>query len=192
MASTALRTVGTSQAGALSDLEFDELIRQHQGRVYRVLYSLTRDEDVANTLTQECFLKAYQSLGTFRGECRIDTWLMRIAINLARDHHKNRRASFWRRLVGLDDPDAPDSTEFQTEEPSAERSLIARQEVNAVWKAVTSLPRQQREIFILRFREEMSLAEISEILGLQVGSVKSHLFRAVGGVRKKLKEQPWK
>src|SRR4051812_32296896 len=76
--STALGTVGESKAGALTDLEFDQLICQQQRRVYRVLYSLTRDEDTANTLTQECFLKAYQSLGTFRGECRIDTWLIRI------------------------------------------------------------------------------------------------------------------
>jgi RNA polymerase sigma-70 factor (ECF subfamily) len=190
--STALGTVGESKAGALTDLEFDQLICQQQRRVYRVLYSLTRDEDTANTLTQECFLKAYQSLGTFRGECRIDTWLIRIAVNLARDHQKNRKASFWRKLVGMDDAEAPDSTAFAAGEPSAERSLIARQEVNAVWTAVASLPQQQREIFVLRFREEMSLAEIAEVLGLQVGSVKSHLFRAINGLRKKLKEQSWK
>ncbi len=190
--STALRTVGESKTGALTDLEFDQLIRQQQRRVYRVLYSLTRDEDVANTLTQECFFKAYQSLQTFRGECRIDTWLMRIAVNLARDHHKNRKASFWRKLVGMDDAETPESAAFVAGEPSAERSLIARQEMNAVWRAVSSLPQQQREIFVLRFREEMSLAEIAEVLGLQVGSVKSHLFRAINGLRKKLKEESWK
>ena len=190
--STALRTAGESNVGSLTDLEFDQLIRQQQRRVYRVLYSLTRDEDAANTLTQECFFKAYQSLRTFRGECRIETWLMRIAVNLARDHHKNRKASFWRKLVGMDDAETPESAPFVAGEPSAERSLIARQEMNAVWRAVSSLPQQQREIFVLRFREEMSLTEIAEVLGLQVGSVKSHLFRAINGLRKKLKEESWK
>lgn len=176
----------------LSDAEFDELIRQYQRRIYGVLFSLTRDEDAANTLTQECFFKAYQSLATFRGECRIDTWLLRIAVNLARDHHKNRKARFWRRLVGLDDGEPANHSSFVAANPSAERSLIAQQEVSAVWGAVNSLSPQQREIFVLRFRQEMSLPEIADVLGLQVGSVKSHLFRAIGGVRKKLKEQSWR
>jgi RNA polymerase sigma-70 factor (ECF subfamily) len=186
--SSALGTVTETKTQALSDLEFDQIIRVHQRRVYRVLCSLTRDEDSANTLTQECFFRAYQNLATFRGDCRIDTWLLRIAVNLARDHHKNRKASFWRRLVGLEDAESP----FIAANPSAERSLIAQQEVDAVWKAVASLSQQQREIFVLRFREELSLAEIADVLGLQVGSVKSHLFRAINGVRKRLKESSWK
>lgn len=186
--SSALRTVTESKTQALTDLEFDQIIRVHQRRVYRVLYSLTRDEDCANTLTQECFLRAYQNLASFRGDCRIDTWLLRIAVNLARDHHKNRKASFWRRLVGLDDAGSP----FIAANPSAERNLIAQQELDAVWKAVASLSQQQKEIFVLRFREELSLAEIADVLGLQVGSVKSHLFRAISGVRRRLKETSWK
>jgi RNA polymerase sigma-70 factor (ECF subfamily) len=192
VASTALRTVGANETLALSDAEFDELIRQHQRRVYGVLFSLTRDEDAANTLTQECFFKAYQSLGTFRGECRIDTWLLRIAVNLARDHHKNRKARFWRRLVGLDDGEPANHSSFVAANPSAERSLIAQEEVEAVWKAVASLSQQQKEIFVLRFREELPLAEIAEVLGLQVGSVKSHLFRAISGVRKRVKDSTWR
>jgi len=186
--SSALQTVTESKTQMLSDLDFDQIIRVHQRRVYRVLYSLTRDEDCANTLTQECFFRAYQNLATFRGDCRIDTWLLRIAVNLARDHHKNRRASFWRRLVGLEHAESP----FIAAHPSAERTLIARQEIDAVWKAVASLPQQQKEIFVLRFREELSLAEIADVLGLQVGSVKSHLFLAISGVRKRLKETSWK
>ena len=181
----------TAEDRVISDLEFDGIIRTHQRRVYRVLYSLMRDEDSANTLTQDCFLRAHQNLDSFRGECRIDTWLLRIAVNLARDHHKNRRASFWRRLIGIEESDA-DEKAFVTAAPSAERVLIARQEIETVWRVVASLPQQQREIFVLRFREEMPLAEIADVLGLEVGSVKSHLFRAIGGVRKRLKEQSWK
>jgi len=190
--STALGTVVDGKTRALSDAEFDQLIRLHQRRVYRVLYSLTRDEDAANTLTQECFFRAYQSLDNFRGDCRMETWLLRIAVNLARDHHKNRKISFWRNLVGLEDADSAEGSTFAAGRPSVERALIAQQEVDAVWKAVASLSQQQREIFVLRFREELSLAEIAELLGLQVGSVKSHLFRAIGGVRKKMKDTSWK
>src|SRR5882672_10230408 len=82
---------------------FDDLVRQHQRRVYRVLFLLLRDPDAADTLTQECFLRAYQKRDGFRGESSADTWLLRIAVNLARDHLRNRRAGFWRRLIGLED-----------------------------------------------------------------------------------------
>ena len=187
MVSTAIGARAEERLRALSDAEFDEIIRFHQRRVYGVLFSLTRDGDVANTLTQECFLRAYQNLATFRGECRMETWLLRIAVNLARDHHKSRRASFWRRFIGIDDADSQQLARMSSD-VSAERSLIARQEMDQVWTAVNALPRQQKEIFLLRFREEMTLAEIADVLGLHVGSVKSHLFRAIGKVRKKLRQ----
>ena len=99
---TALNAPVEEEKEAASSRNFDEIIRLHQRRVYRVLYVLLRDADAADTLTQECFLRAYRKLETFRGECRIETWLLRIAVNLARDYGKNRRTSFWRRLVGLE------------------------------------------------------------------------------------------
>ena len=80
--------------------DFDQLVRTHQRRVYRVLLSLLRDPDAADTLTQECFLRAYEKRSQFRGESPVQAWLLRIAVNLARDHHRNRRVSFWRTLVG--------------------------------------------------------------------------------------------
>jgi RNA polymerase sigma-70 factor (ECF subfamily) len=75
------------------------LVRLHQRRIYRVLLAIVRDPDAADTLTQECFLRAYEKRASFRGEAKVETWLVRIAMNLARDHAKNRRQSFWRRLV---------------------------------------------------------------------------------------------
>ena len=178
---------------ALSIAEFDEVVRTHQRRVYRVLVLLVRDLDEADTLTQECFLRAYQSLSRFRGECSVQTWLLRIAINLAKDHARNRRARFWKQLVGLSTDDNQAQTlEFPCPNPTPEKALLVRAEVQAVWEAARSLSQQQRTIFALRFVEELELNEIAEILGLQVGSVKTHLFRAVHAVRNKLKEQQWR
>jgi len=169
---------------------FGGFVRQHQRRVYRVILLLVRDEDAADTLTQECFLRAYQNLANFRGECRVETWLLRIAVNLVRDHVKNRRASFWKKLVGLDDADQ--ATPIATPYPSPERELLARAEVKAVLASVELLSPQQKAVFLLRFVEEMSLAEIAAVLGLRVGSVKAQLFRALGNVRKTMKEQQWR
>src|SRR5919198_447004 len=100
---TTALTSAREQSEVITARDFDQLMRQHQRRVYRVIYLLVRDHDLADVLTQECFLRAYQKLGSFRGECRVQTWLLRIAINLVRDHGKSRRNSFWRKLVGLDE-----------------------------------------------------------------------------------------
>jgi RNA polymerase sigma-70 factor, ECF subfamily len=172
-------------APRISTEAFDQIIRQHQRRVYRVIYLLVKDVDVADTLTQECFFRAYRNLASFRGECRIDTWLLRIAMNLVRDHGKNRRNGFWRRLIGLED--AANEPAAVSHFASPERQMQACQELDAVWTAVASLPKQQRTIFLLRFAEEMSLVEIADVLRVKVGTVKAHLFRATDRVRQAVK-----
>ncbi len=176
---------------AVTRESFDGVIRQQQRRVYRVIFLLVRDSDAADTLTQECFLRAYQKLATFRGEARFDTWLLKIAVNLARDHVKNRRASFWKRLVGLDDPEpnAAIPSALASPQPSAERVLLAREQLDAVWSRLKELSEQQRSIFLLRFAEDLSLAEIAQVLELKIGSVKAQLFRATSTIRERLKEK---
>jgi len=186
---TALNTPVEKVTESISSESFDEIIRQHQRRVYRVLYLLLKDADAADTLTQECFLRAYKNLGSFRGECRIETWLLRIAVNLARDHGKNRRAAFWKRLLGLEDAEGGETRQFRGSQPSPERVLLAREEMEAVWTAVASLSQQQRAIFVLRFAEEMSLPEIAAVLRLSVGTVKAHLFRATAKIRETVRDK---
>jgi RNA polymerase sigma-70 factor (ECF subfamily) len=182
---TALSAPVTEKAEEISAERFDEIMRQHQRRVYRVIFLLVRDRDAADTLTQECFLRAYLKRAIFRGECRIETWLLRIAVNLVRDHGKSRRTSFWKQLVGLDDKEdkTAEPRQFPAAEPSAERALLAREELEAVWNALSSLSPQQRAIFFLRYEEEMSLGQIASVLQLKVGSVKSQLARATGKLR---------
>jgi RNA polymerase sigma-70 factor, ECF subfamily len=176
------------QADTISPEAFEEIVRQQQRRVYRVLLMLVRDPDTADTLTQECFLRAYKNRVSFRGECRVDTWILRIAVNLARDHGKNRRAAFWRKLVGLEDQEGS-TREVAARQASPEQALLAREELAAVLEATASLSPQQRTIFLMRFSEEMPLAEIADVLGLRTGSVKTQLSRAVGKVRSLMKER---
>ena len=177
----------------ISANSFEQLMRQHQRRVHRVIFLLVRDADIADTLTQECFLRAYQKRASFRGECRIETWLLRIAVNLVRDHGKNRRTSFWKKLVGLEDSSTNDEEprEFATPQPSPERVLLAREQLQSILSAVSSLPTQQRSIFLLRFAEEMSLAQIADVLDVKVGTVKAQLARATGKLRE-MKERQWR
>ncbi len=193
---TALTTALTTPLEPVAEMvevsseRFGEIIQQNQRRVYRVIFLLVRDHEVADTLTQECFLRAYRKRATFRGECRLDTWLLRIAVNLVRDQGKSRRAQFWRKLVGLEDEESESApSRIASEQISPERQLLVREELQAVWDVAASLSEQQRTIFLLRFAEDMSLAEIAAVLRLKTGTVKAHLFRATEKVRATLKEK---
>src|SRR5262245_52741665 len=102
---TALRSALGAAAQNITAEDFDAIVRRHQRRVHRFLLMLLRDPDEADNLTQECFLRAYQNRSTFRGESSVETWLLRIAANLAHDHARSRRAGFWKRLLGFDGKD---------------------------------------------------------------------------------------
>ncbi len=167
--------------------DFDGIVREHQQRVYRVILALVRDADLAANLTQDCFVRAYEKRESFRDDASIATWLTRIAINLVRDHARNRRQRFWKKLFQRppEEPGDPMEPAALVKDPGAlpERQLLVREEMAAVWAAVDALPGQQREAFVLRFAEEMSLEEIAGAMGVEVGTVKSHLSRALKTVR---------
>jgi len=186
---TALRSALGAAAQNITAEEFDAIVRRHQRRVHRFLLMMLRDPEEADNLTQECFLRAYLHRVSFRGESSLETWLLRIAANLARDHARSRKAGFWKRLLGLED-DGADSVAEQvpSDGASPEQALLAREDVRAVWEVANQLSQQQRAVFLLRFVEEMELSEIASALDLQVGSVKTHLFRAVQAVRGKLRD----
>ena len=182
---------GRRRAEGIAAEEFEHLVRRHQQRVFQVLYSLVRDRDLADNLTQDCFLRAYQKRATFRGEASVETWFLRIAINLARDHARNRRIAFWRSILPRTSRPAEEAAELEMSDPSpsAERTLLAREQVAAVESALERISPQQRTAFSLRFFEELTLGEIARAMQLEVGTVKAHLFRAVSAVRNQLKEQ---
>jgi RNA polymerase sigma-70 factor, ECF subfamily len=167
--------------------DFTPLVQAHQQRIYRVLLGMVRDPDAAQNLTQECFLKAYQKRATFRGEASVGVWLLKIAVNLARDHRRSRVREFWDRLTSASVEVEELRQNLPDPQASPERVILGREEVAGVWAAVRKLSPQQRAIFVLRFVEEMSLEEIAEVTALKPGTVKAHLFRAVHAVRQQCK-----
>jgi RNA polymerase sigma-70 factor (ECF subfamily) len=164
----------------LNEQDFDWIVLQNQKRIYRTLLFLVRDADAAENLTQECFLRAFRMRGKFRGESGVSTWLVRIAVNLAQDHNRNRRWTFWRRLMRTDRIDAMSPADSRR---SPEQVMINTQTLSAVWSAVGRLSERQKAVFLLRFIEEMRLEEIAEVMNLKPGTVKSHLHRAIETVR---------
>jgi RNA polymerase sigma-70 factor, ECF subfamily len=185
-AGTAIDPMSVEAAEGLAAQEFARVVETHRPQIFRFLLASTRDLDLAETLTQECFLKAHRNWARFRGESSAMTWLMRIAINLEKDHWRNRRIQFWRQArnnaVDLDEA----SEWLPSGERTAEQQLLARERVAKVWKIVAGLSERQRTVFLLRFVEEQELADIAQATGLSEGTVKAHLSRALVKVREKL------
>ena len=168
--------------------DFDAVVRLYWPRIFRFALASLRDRDAAESLAQDCFLKAYRARQGFRGEASLSTWLMKIAVNLIRDSIRSRRLRFWNRTRGA----APDfdlaSQSLADRGSSPERALLAKERVAAVWSAVETLSQRQRTVFLLRFVEDLDLLEIAAVTGLREGTVKVHLFRALEAVRKRMGE----
>jgi RNA polymerase sigma-70 factor, ECF subfamily len=180
-ASASLSLTAEVHATPLDDLE--SIVALYESRVFRFLLVTLRDRDAAETLTQETFLRAWTARASFRSDCSISTWLIRIALNLARDHTRTGRFRFWKNLSAS----AVDVSEVAASAPdrqgTAESQLIAREQVARIWETVGGLSVRQRSIFLLRFVEELDIPEIAAATGLPIGTVKSHLYRALAVIR---------
>ena len=147
-------------------------------RVFRFILASLRDRETAENLTQDCFVRAYQGRGQFRGASSIATWFMQIAANLVRNHESTSRLKFWRRSLNS----------IADRQQSPEAAALVQEQVKAIWAAAARLPTRQRTVFLLRFVEDMDLLEIAEVTGMKEGTVKTHLFRALQSVRARLGE----
>src|SRR5215472_6923333 len=183
--SSRLARVG-SDSGADERDDFDSLVRMHRPRVFRFILASLRDRETAENLTQDCFVRAYQARGQFRGASSVATWFMQIAANLVRNHESSSRLKFWRRSLHSDADVADIGSAIADRQLSPEAVALIREQVQAIWTAAASLPSRQRIVFLLRFVEEMELLEIAEVTGMKEGTVKSHLFRALQSVRARL------
>ena len=164
--------------------DFDKVVQRYWPRMLRFLLAAVQDSDVAETLTQDCFLKAYRSRQSFRGDSSLNTWLMSIAVNLVRDRTRNRRLQFWRKAERSAVDSALIGEWLPDRNVSPEKRALINEEVQAVWDATRNLSDKQRTVFLLRFVEDLDILEIAEATGLSENAVNVHLFRAVRAVRK--------
>ncbi len=176
-------------AAAAGDREAAEaLLVRHQATVARVCRHLVPREDDFEAAVQETLLRALQGLGSYSGEGSFASWIAAIAVNLCRDRWRRRRLVPFLPLEHADDETQDPLARTHAEEPDPERVAMARQAARLVRREVARLPQRQREVFTLRFFAELDLDEISAVLGVDVGTVKTHLYRAVHRVRAAVEE----
>ncbi len=159
---------------------FEEIVRLHEKTVYHLALRQLGSREDAEDAAQEVFLKAYTALGSFRGESRLSVWLYRITNNVCVDMLRRRRETV--SLSAVNEDGEPLELELPDErfDPAA---LAERKDLREkVGKALTLLPPDAREILLLRELGGQRYDEIAETLDLDVGTVKSRIFRA----RKKL------
>ena len=174
-----------------SEDAYEELIQRYQTPVYNLAFRLLNDTGDACDVVQEVFLKIFRGVNQFRGQSTVKTWVYRIAVNLAHDYQRSKREGFWKRMFSTTPETEAETPLLETVADggsTAEAQLLAREEVEQVWYTVRRLSDHQREVFVLRYAEDMSLDEIAKTLEMQVGTVKSHLNRALTSVRKRLED----
>jgi len=169
--------------------DFASWMLSEQRRVYSLCRRLLQDPDEADCATQDVFLKAYQALQREDAKALNDParWLTRIAVNTCLDRLRSQKWQLWRRRPSPED-EAIILAKTASRRPEAEERYYATEITARIDKALTRLSGRQRAVFALRHYEDRSLEEIGQILGLDVGTVKAHMFRAVAKLREDLRD----
>jgi RNA polymerase sigma-70 factor (ECF subfamily) len=170
---------------------FDEMVRRYWDRIFAMVHQLLRNQQDAEEVTQDAFIRAHRGLGNFRGDSAFSTWLYQIATNLAR----NRYWYWWRRKrdqsVSFDAPvgdenSLPLSEMIAADVETPEDATVTQELVDRIAVGMEKLGAKHREILILRNVKNLSYEEIAVILGLSVGTVKSRIARAREALRARL------
>jgi len=163
---------------------FGRLVERHQDRIYNSVYYMVSNREDAEDLAQEVFLKAYDSIHSFRQEAKFGTWLFGIMLNTVRSYwrKKARRSGKLR----LDHGEDGETIDLEAEVDGPVESSVRAERVQQVREAIDKLKDDLREVIVLRDIDGMTYEEISEALDVPMGTVKSRLYRARNSLKEKL------
>lgn len=171
--------------------DFGSWMTSEQRRIYLLCRRMLQDPDEADSATQDVFLKAYRALSkTAGGSSDLENpskWVTRIAVNTCLDRLRSKRWKVWQRRPSVED-ELLILQSVPNVDPDAESRIFATQIQQRLEKALTKLSDRQRAVFSLRHYDAMVLEEIADVLKLDVGTVKAHLFRAIAKLRGELKD----
>jgi len=171
--------VQTAVAGR--EASFEELVRRYQRPIAAYVYRMVGDYDSALDLTQEVFIKVYNSLARYRSEFKFSTWIYKIAHNAAIDHLR-RHAVREQALTGSVDGERREVA-IESRRPTPEHESERKERRSEIESVVQLLQSSYRELIVLRHSHDLSYDEIAEVTGLPLGTVKNRLFRAREAMR---------
>jgi RNA polymerase sigma-70 factor (ECF subfamily) len=178
-----------NQAKSGDDQAYEQLLKKYRNSVYNLVYRMVRDAEEAEDLTQEAFIKAFNSLAQFNEEYAFSTWLYKIATNNCIDFFRKRKLQ----TLSLDKPIQYKDSELHHEIPdpelNPEKNILATERSSIIREAIETLPEKYYTAIVLRHTEEKSYEEIAEILKLPIGTVKARIFRAREMLNKALKDR---
>ena len=179
--------LGTSLDTQTSTREFGSWMAAEQRRIFLLCRRMLQDFEEADSATQDTFLKAWQALNRpeFKEIDDVGRWVTRIAVNTCLDRLRSRRWQFWRKRPNQEDEQSILELAAAVG-PNAEDRVFGGEIGQRLENALEKLSLRQRAAFTLRHYEDRSLAEIAEILDLDIGTVKAHLFRAIAKLREEL------
>ncbi|HYW69778.1 MAG TPA: sigma-70 family RNA polymerase sigma factor [Pyrinomonadaceae bacterium] len=169
------------------EASFEELVRRYQRPIAAYVYRMVGDYDAALDLTQEVFIKVYNSLSRYRSEFKFSTWIYKIAHNAAIDHLR-RHAVREQVLSPGFETDRREVT-IESRRLTPEQESERRERCTEIESVVQQLQSSYRELIVLRHSHDLSYDEIAEVTGLPLGTVKNRLFRAREAMRDLLVER---
>jgi RNA polymerase sigma-70 factor (ECF subfamily) len=176
-----------TQAASGREDGFEELVRRYQRPIAAYVYRMVGDYEAALDLTQEVFIKVYNSLRRYRSEFKFSTWIYKIAHNSAVDHLRRRggREQALQREFDGEQYDLP----IESRRPSPEQESEREERREEIERVVRELPAAYKELVVLRHSHDLSYDEIAEVTGLPLGTVKNRLFRAREVMRREFVER---
>ena len=164
---------------------FELMVDRHQGRAYRLAASVLGNEADARDVSQDAFIRLYESAGRFDGRSRFSTWFYRILVNLCIDHQRKNR--WWKRLAPLASPgDDPDQRAFDppSSEAGPEDEAMLKQSISRLRSELAKLSPQQRAAVLLQTQEGFTSREIGEVLKCSEATARVHVHRGIAQLRK--------
>jgi RNA polymerase sigma-70 factor (ECF subfamily) len=163
---------------------FQLLVRRFRKKIFSIAFGITLDAEESQDIMQEVFLQVYRTIGDFRGDASLATWLHRITVNRSLNWKRRWARRFKWLHVSTDSFDDEQAVAPESDLPSPEIRVVNAQTRQQIDNALKMLPDQARTVFVLRELEGLSYEEIADAIGIKLGTVRSRLFHA----RKRLKE----
>lgn len=155
-----------------------ELMIRHEDRVYRLAYSITLDAEESLEIVQDVFIKAFETIGNFREDASLSTWLRKITVNMCLNWKRKWKRRFRWSHTSIDREAEYVNTAIEPKTDTPESDLAAKEFEGAVMKEIAKLPEELRTILVLKTVENMSYREISDTLRIKRGTVASRLYKA--------------